>query len=323
MSQLINNLTLKIWRPSMKKVLSILLISLFVVFSFACTTVDPGQSADSGAIATGVYYPPTGFGSHFSSWLSTNGYGSAFPNGGFGGSTVAPAPVKQVVIFLHGNGSKAQGNLSDADGWKNSYDHFRANGYKDGELYALNYPTENAAAYNDHNSTRINMVKNFINAVYAYTGKQVNVVAHSLGVTLARKAMKDGNLYSKVRTFVALCGANSGLLTCGYWLYGIYYCVATATCSRSTGLCWYPYGTDDGTFIRALKSSTYGDNQMSGKTTRTYVIKSMVDEIATPYATADLAGAYKTQTYSVVPYGHFGTKNYSASVQRQMVEWTY
>lgn len=307
----------------MKKVLTILLISLFVIFSFACSTVEPTQTGDSGSIAAGAYIPPSGFGSHFSSWLSANGYGSSFPNGGFGGKSTAPGAVKQVIVFLHGNGATAQGNLSDTYGWKNSYDYFRANGWQDGELYALNYPTANLPTVNDHNSTRVNMVKNFINAVYAYTGKQVNIIAHSLGVTLARKAMKDANQYSKVRTFIAIAGANSGLLTCGYWLWGIYYCVANATCSRSTGLCWYPYGTDSGTFIRALNTSTYGDDQMRGKTTRTYVIKSMVDEIATPYTTADLGGAYKTHTYAVVPYGHFGTKNLSTSIQKQMVDWTY
>jgi predicted alpha/beta hydrolase family esterase len=309
----------------MKKVLTLLLVSLFLIFSFSCTAVTPDETSNSGSIATGVYYPPSGFGTHFKSWLSSHGYGSSFPYGGFGGSSVAPSAVKQVVIFLHGNGSKAQGNSADPYGWKNSYDHFRANGYKDGELYALNYPKEGVlnAAYNNHDSTRLTMVKNFINAVYAYTGKQVNIVAHSLGVTLARKAMKDSNLYSKVRTFVALCGANSGLLTCGYWFWGIYYCVATPTCGYSAGLCYYPYGSDSSVFIRALNSSTYGDYQMRNKTTRTYVIKSMVDEIATPYTTADLGGAYKTKTYSTVPYGHFGTKNYSADIQRKMVEWTY
>jgi len=37
------------------------------------------------AFAVNSFAIPAGFGSHFSSWLSANGYGSAFPEGGFGG----------------------------------------------------------------------------------------------------------------------------------------------------------------------------------------------------------------------------------------------
>jgi len=277
------------------------------------------------AFAVNSFAIPSGFGSHFKTWQSSNGYGSAFPEGGFGGTSSAPAAVKQVVVFVHGNGALAQGNIGDPNGWIKTYDYLKTQGWKDGELYAINYAynTPTMAIYNDHSSARVTKVQKFIQAVYAYTGKQVNVIAHSLGCTLTRKAMKNGNLYSKVRTFISISGGNHGLATCGYWYFGIYYCVANPTCGYSAGLCNYPYGSDSGVFIRALNSSTYGDNEMQGKTTRTYVIRSSVDEICLTLTTPALLGAYKTQTYYVAPYGHFGNKDWTADVQYKMIMWTF
>lgn len=275
------------------------------------------------AFAASTFAIPTSFGSHFRSWLSSRGY--SFPQGGFGGTSSSPSASKQVVVFIHGNGSIAWGNSGDPNGWKKTYDYLKSKGWKDSELYAVNYPYNSVykAYLNDHNSTRINIVKNFIKAVYAYTGKKVNIIAHSLGCTLTRKAMRDGNLYSKVRTFISISGGNHGLSTCGYWYWGFYYCVSNPTCSRSTGLCNYPYGSDSGTFIRALNSSSYGDNEMQYKTTRTYVIRSSVDEVCLTLSTPALKGAYKTRTYYSAPYGHFGCKDWTSYYQYKMILWSY
>ena len=69
----------------------------------------------------------------------------------------------------------------------------------------------------------------FVEAVIAYTGaKQVNIISHSMGVTIARKVIQGGSavdhsagsyevgpsLGSKVKTFVAIAGANLGLTAC-------------------------------------------------------------------------------------------------------------
>jgi hypothetical protein len=92
-----------------------------------------------------------------------------------------------------------------------------------------------------------NRVRRFIEAVYSYVNKyrpgvKLTVVAHSLGNTVTRGAMRDGNLYSKVETFVSIAGGNNGLLTCGTYvlMYGVWtylpYAGAIApTCSKATG----------------------------------------------------------------------------------------
>jgi predicted alpha/beta hydrolase family esterase len=329
----------------MKKLITLFVVGI-LIFNIACSggtndanvpsspplavSIAPTESIPSQSTFESTY---GSFGPHFNSWLSSHGY--SFSDGGFGGfrSNVAPVTSKKVVVFIHGNGSRAQGSSGDPKGWYNTYQYLRQQGWNNSELYAVNYGYEGAlySAYNDHRSSFVNVVKNFINAVYAYTGKKVTVVAHSLGCTLTRKAMKDGNLYSKIDTYVAIAGAHHGLPTCGYQ-YGWYYFQSayTPTCSSSTGFLYPPnYMTwlvpSTSYFIGKLNDSYYGDDEMQGKTTRTYVIMSTVDEIAGVRAsyTSKLAGAYKTKVYSSVPYGHFNAKDLTASVQKQMIERTY
>lgn len=72
-------------------------------------------------------------------------------------------------------------------------------------------------------------MRRFIEAVFKYTGaKRINVVAHSMGVTLTRRVLKGGwmnatgdesiyvgsALSSKVNTFIAIAGFNWGWLPC-------------------------------------------------------------------------------------------------------------
>ncbi len=322
----------------MKKLISVIFV-LLMVFIFACAPNNTGVDVPDAPAAAGGGIPSFSsfnaeydeFGPHFAAWLSTHGY--SFPDGGFGGfrTNTAPSVSKKVVIFIHGNSSRAHGGGSDSDGWFNTYEYLRQQGWNDSELYAVNYGYESASmsAYNDHRESFTNVIKSFINAVYAYTGQQVTIVAHSLGVTATRRAMADGNLYNKVETFIGIAGANHGLPTCGYQYYTWYYHYypITPTCSSSTGFHYPPdYMTwlvpDTAKFIGWLNNA---DNQMQGKSTRTYVIYSTVDQICGVRAdyTSKLAGQYKEKVYNTTPYGHFGVKNLTASVQYQMIQRTY
>lgn len=86
-------------------------------------------------------------------------------------------------------------------------------------------------------------VRKFIEAVIEYThAEKVYIVAHSMGVTLARGAVIGGQskdsatvtydigeaLTDKVAAFFALAGANYGLVDCTY-------ATALATCSTTNG----------------------------------------------------------------------------------------
>ena len=66
----------------------------------------------------------------------------------------------------------------------------------------------------------------FVEAVIAYTGaEKVDIISHSMGVTLARRIIKGGYVSSdninvgdaltdKVDTFLGIAGGNYGLATC-------------------------------------------------------------------------------------------------------------
>jgi len=55
----------------------------------------------------------------------------------------------------------------------------------------------------------------FVDAVLAYTGApQVDIVAHSLGVPLAREWMRQENAHRLVRRLVAIDGPNHGIINC-------------------------------------------------------------------------------------------------------------
>jgi triacylglycerol lipase len=70
-------------------------------------------------------------------------------------------------------------------------------------------------------------IRKFIEAVLAYTGANyIRVISHSMGVTIARKAIKGGSaidhiagsyevgqsLSNRVRTLIGLAGVNLGLM---------------------------------------------------------------------------------------------------------------
>jgi hypothetical protein len=151
--------------------------------------------------------------SHFQNWLNANGYGGYnFNSGGnsYGGrASSSDAVVNQPVIFIHGNSDAALGTGIGFTGWNDSINYFRSQGYKTAELYATTWGDANPAlsAYQYHSKPNLQKVRAFIQAVKAYTGaSKVDVVAHSMGVTLGRKAILGG---------AANDGANGGSYNLG------------------------------------------------------------------------------------------------------------
>ncbi|MEY2474189.1 MAG: hypothetical protein QOK28_3518 [Actinomycetota bacterium] len=170
-------------------------------------------------------------------------FGAGFPHlvdhewnfalGGFGGSSPGAPRRHFPVIFVHGN------NVDAAD-WYVVRDDFRAAGWTDQEMYALSYNGlggENGTATTrpqperdqehiamgwdgntriTNNSVNVPDLYDFIRAVQTYTGSQkFSLVTHSLGVTLARKVLKDHpELRSNVVAFVGIAGGNHGTSFC-------------------------------------------------------------------------------------------------------------
>lgn len=290
--------------------------------------------------------PAYGLSSDFRSWLSANGYGSYdfiradVPGGSYGGRTFAgQAVVNQPVIFIHGNSDCAIGTGSSAfTGWRASIEYFKSQGYTSAEIYATTWGPANAAFSSQqyHSKDNLTRLRAFINAVKAYTGAtKVDIVAHSMGVTLMRKAVKGGTgndalaggaynlgaaLTSSVDTFVGIAGANRGLTSC--YLSG----PTTPTCGSTNGFYpgylvggFGPYGVSS--FLVDLAATSHYEG------TNVYTIWSSADEvigygtIVYGTSTCRIPAQNGEKTFSAYPYGHIGSKDQTGYWQLRMVKF--
>jgi len=140
--------------------------------------------------------------------------------GGFGGGSCTA--VKTPIVFFHGNGDEAKNwDYPSSTGVASVYDTFKAAGYNDCELFGLTWLSSaerGAPAGNYHKPAKAAMIRDFINAVKSYTGKsQVDVIAHSMGATVAIHGVDYGSLWGSVRKFISISGALRGLSSC-WWM---------------------------------------------------------------------------------------------------------
>lgn len=133
------------------------------------------------------------------------------PMPGFG-SDEASGVHRTPVIFVHGNTVSARY-------WLPAREYFLKHGYSKDELWAFGYGWDNVR-YFDSNELSVVSLERVVNSVSNYLSKkrgipvrQVDIVAHSLGVTLVRQWLKQTNSYHRVRNFVGIAGANHGTWT--------------------------------------------------------------------------------------------------------------
>jgi len=149
--------------------------------------------------------------------------------GGWGGLARGHPLRHHPVIFVHGN-------TGDAGDWnepgRSVKKRFLEAGYSPQELWALSYNGKTTKqsppalqCYTD-NQTNIPDLTVFVDAVQAYTGApKVELIAHSLGVTIARSMLiKHPQLSQVIEDFVAIAGPNHGTTVCRrlwlVWLIG-------------------------------------------------------------------------------------------------------
>ena len=149
---------------------------------------------------------------------------------GFG----AAGPVARTpVIFLHGNNDTPYPTACNPYGKVQALAQYLADrGYATSELWALGYQGDQCDLPADQThrsapehtvSANVPDLRRFVQAVLAYTGaKEVDIVGHSLGVTLAREWMRQDHAQRLVRRLVAIDGPNHGIINCSpspqnYW----------------------------------------------------------------------------------------------------------
>ncbi len=204
------------------------------------------------------------------------------------------------VVLIHGN----SGSPSN---WNNTYNKLKNKGYSNSQIYRPSWGSKSCALCNDHSGSEETPVRNAINDAIANscTGK-IDVITHSMGVTLgAQQIIKTGNV-SKVDSFVGIAGAYRGLVTCGVWPNN----VNNPSCGRN-GL------SVSSPFLDWL----YGKKIAS----RVYSIKSWSDQIVCATGSclvngkhsSQIQGEKKSYTYG---YSHMGLQKYTATKQYDLIK---
>lgn len=307
------------------------------------TPPDSAATADNGPLlqpacgSTEGAAVPEGLSPHFKAWLASHGYPTAaldradLEGGSFGGLESASDCLRhEPVIFVHGNADRALGG--PFGGWNASLEHFSSQGYRRAELYATTYgPAEAALIWSyTHSKANIMQVRTFIEAVLAYTGAQkVDVVAHSMGVTMARRAILGGEatdlygdyqigppLTDRVDTFVGIAGGNLGLSAC-------YATPAVPACGVVDG--FYPGQLVWGQVLGQSAFIEELNEQARYEGSHRYSIWSAADEVVGGAClvwgrnTCQIPGHTDEKIYYSLPYGHYGLRDLTPAAQLAMV----
>jgi triacylglycerol lipase len=282
---------------------------------------------------------------NFRNWLAANGY-SGFDfarddvaGGSYGGKqSDADAVINQPIIFIHGNSDSALGTGDPFTGWTDSINYFLSQGYKTSELYATTWgPADSASSiYQYHSKAYLTKIRAFIQAVKAYTrAAKVDVIAHSMGVSLARKAIlggaasdpMDGGNYNLgppltgiIDAFVGIAGVSRGLVNC--YLSG----PTTPACGDTNG--FYPgylIGLQGPFGVSQVLQNINASSHYEGS--YVYTIWSTVDEVigygCLVYGryTTQIPGQNGEKRFSSVPYGHINSKDLTGYNQWRMVKY--
>jgi pimeloyl-ACP methyl ester carboxylesterase len=178
---------------------------------------------------------------------------------GFG----AAGPVHRTpVILLHGNNDTPFPTVCNPYGQIHSLAQYLAdNGYAPSELWGLGYqgdqcdtlttPT-NKSGFAHSTVANIPDLDRFVRAVLAFTGaRRVDIVGHSLGVTLARAWMKADHTGHLVRKLVGIDGPNHGITDCSPSPLNYFQLDAFGGFTPESAIC-QEYGAADSPFLSWL-----------------------------------------------------------------------
>ena len=148
---------------------------------------------------------------------------------GFG----AVGPVTRTpVIFIHGNNDTPFPTRATRRQQQAFAQFFADGGYSTSELWGIGYEGDQCDLPQDQtrrssidhtNAANVPDLRRFVAAVLKFTGaSEVDIVAHSLGVTIAREWIRQDDAARTVRRFVAIDGPNHGIINCSpnvlnYW----------------------------------------------------------------------------------------------------------
>ena len=213
-------------------------------------------------------------------------------------SFTVSANCRDAVVLVHGNG----GNSSD---WNNTYNELLSRGYSSSEIHRPNWGSS-CVACNNHSGSEEVPVGNALLDAYenSCTGK-IDVIGHSMGVTLAIKQIIDLGLANDVDDFVGVAGAGRGLRSCGYYPFNVY-----------TSTCGYWGLSINSPFLNSIKNQNIANH--------VYSIKSWYDQVVCTGG-CTVSGVHSSSIWgedaSFNYYlGHFGLQTNTAVKQVDLVE---
>jgi pimeloyl-ACP methyl ester carboxylesterase len=195
---------------------------------------------------------------------------------GFG---AAGAVSRTPVIFLHGNNDVPYATpCSPTNGKVQALaQHLADNGWSPSELWGLGYQGDQCdlvASLGGDNTKRARIghthqanvpdLRRFVAAVRAYTGaKQVDIVAHSMGATLAREWMRQDDAHRQVRRLVSIDGPHHGIINCSPSPQNYYQLPAFGGFTPSSELC-QEVGSPNTPFLKRLNGQGQGQGHGHG-----------------------------------------------------------
>jgi pimeloyl-ACP methyl ester carboxylesterase len=204
------------------------------------------------------------------------------------------------AVLVHGN----SGSSEDFD---NTYVELRARGYTDAQIFLPDWGSRTCPACNDHSGSEETPVANALNSAVASscTGR-IDVIGHSMGVTLAAREILKLGLANKVDSFVGIAGAYRGLWSCGMYPFN----VPTSTCG-SNGL----------SVSSPLLNGLYAKRLAA----REYSIKSYIDEIVCSTGTCLVYGAHSSSIAGenasyTFPYYHYQLLWFTPILQANLID---
>ena len=204
------------------------------------------------------------------------------------------------IVLVHGNA----GSPSD---FNNTYNALRARGWAANQIFRPSWGSKTCAACNDHAGSEETPVENaLIDAIASSCTGRIDVIGHSMGVTLAAREIDKFALKPYVDSFVGIAGAYRGLWSCGTYPWNF----LTSTCGAQ--------GLSIGSpLLTGLAGKKPG--------ARAYSIKSWSDQIVCSTGICTVGGVHSSTvpgenaSYTYVT-GHFGLLTNTASKQVDLVQ---
>ena len=204
------------------------------------------------------------------------------------------------VVLVHGN----SGAPSD---FENTYNTLLARGYSAGQILRPSWGSKVCAACNDHNGSEETPVESaLITAIATSCTGKIDVIGHSMGVTLAARQIDRLGLSAYVESFVGIAAAYRGLWSCASYPFN----VPSSTCGY--------WGLSVGSpLINSLAGQKPG--------ARAYSIKSNIDQIVCSTGICTVGGVHSstvpgqnaTYTYAL---GHFGLLSNTTAKQIDLIQ---